>query len=92
MPTVDLGEAGRERGVAGDVDALLADLHDAAHDHVLDERGVEVVALDEPREDVGREIDGVNVLQLAVAAPERSADGVDDDGRRHGVLPKVQKT
>ena len=42
-----LGEAGGEHGVAADVEALVADLHDAAHDHVVDERGIEVVALDE---------------------------------------------
>ena len=62
-----LGEAGGEHGVAADVDALLADLHDAAHDHVVDERGVEVVALDERLERLGGEVDGVPVLQLAVA-------------------------
>ena len=63
VPTVDLGEPGGERGVAADVDALLADLHDAAHDHVLDEGGVEVVALDERSQRVGGEVDGVDVLR-----------------------------
>ena len=29
-----------EDGVAADVEALATDLHDAAHDHVLDERGI----------------------------------------------------
>ena len=42
-----LGPAGGEHGVAADVEALVADLHDAAHDHVLDQGGVEVVALGE---------------------------------------------
>ena len=35
---------------------------------------------------VGREIDGVDVLESAVAASERRAYCVDDDGRRHGCL------
>ena len=77
-----LGEPGGERGVAGDVDALLADLHDATHDHVVDERGVEAVARDDLADHVRGEIDGVHVLELAVAASERRAYGVDDDGRR----------
>ncbi len=81
-----LGEAGRERGVARDVDSLFAHLHDAPHDHVLDERRVEIVALDERAQDVGREVDGVNVLELAVAASEGGTDRVDDDGGGHGGL------
>ena len=82
-----LGEAGGERGVAGDVDALLADLHDATHDHVLD-RGRD-------RRRCGRRAraaraaarsTGCDVLQLAVAAPERRTEGVDDDGVGHECL------
>jgi hypothetical protein len=46
-----VGPAGGEHGGAADVDRLVADLHDAAHDHVLDEGGIEVVALDERLED-----------------------------------------
>ena len=51
--------------------ALLADLHDATHDHVVHERGVEVVALDEGLERLGGEIDGVPAAQLAVPACPR---------------------
>ena len=54
-----LGEAGRERRVAADVERLVADLHDAAHDHVVDQRRVEVVALDERAQRVRGEVDGV---------------------------------
>jgi len=39
-----LGPAGREYRPAPHVEGLLADLRDAAHDHVVDEGGVEVVA------------------------------------------------
>ena len=38
---------------------------------------------------VGGEVDGVDVLQLAVAASERGADGVDDDGGGHGCLQRA---
>ena len=48
---------------------LVADLHDAAHDHVVDERGVEVVALDEGPQRVGGEVDGVPARQAAVRRP-----------------------
>ena len=86
-----LGQTGGERGVAGDVDALLADLHDATHDHVFDERGVDAVALDDRAHHVGREIDRVDVLESAVATSERRAYCVDDDGRRHGCLLETEQ-
>ena len=86
VPTVVSGKPGGERRVAADVDALLADLHDAAHDHVLDQRGVDAVAVDERLEHVRGEVDGVRVLELAVAASEGGANGVDDDGGGHGGL------
>src|SRR5438105_305404 len=71
------------------VEGLLADLHDAAHDHVLDESGIEVVAGDEGLERLGGEIDRVPVLQLPVPAADGRPDGVDDDGVRHVVTPVV---
>ena len=40
----DSGQPGREHRAATDVERLFADLGDAAHDHVVDQRGVEVVA------------------------------------------------
>ena len=87
VPTTDSGKPGGEGGVAADVDRLVADLHDAAHDHVLDQGGVELVALDERTERVGGEVDGVGVLELAVPASEGGADGVDDDcGGHWGLL------
>ena len=75
-----LGKASRKGGVAADVQALLARLHDATHDHVLDQRRVEVVALDQGTERLRREVDRMPVLQLPVALPSRGADGIDDDG------------
>ena len=82
-----LGEARSQGRVAGDVETLGPGLHDAAHDHVLDQRGVEVVALDESLQGLGREVNGVPVLQLPVALASGGADGVDDHGSRHGPAP-----
>ena len=82
-----LGEAGGQGGVAAHVEALLADLHDAAHDHVLDEGGIEVGAGDERPEGLGGEVNRVPVLQLAVPAAHGRPDGVDDDGGRHVATP-----
>src|SRR5262249_39802590 len=65
--------------------------HDAAHDHVLDECGIEVVALNQRLERVGGEVDGVNVFELAVAASEWCADSVDDDGVGHCGLHNEEK-
>jgi hypothetical protein len=76
--------AGGEHGGAADVERLLAHLHDAARDHVVDQGGVEVVALHERLQGLGGEIDGVPVAQLAVALPPGGANGIDDDGGGHG--------
>ena len=81
-----LGPAGGEDGVAADVDALLADLHDAAHDHVVDESGIEVVALDERLEHLGGQVGGMPAAELPVALATGGADGIDDDGIGHGDL------
>ena len=64
-----LGEPGGERRVATHVDGLVADLHDTAHDHVFDQRRVEVVAGDERPQRVRREVDGVHVLELPLRFP-----------------------
>ena len=82
-----LGEPGGQDGAAADVERLLADLHDAAHDHVVDQGGVEVVALDEGLQGLGAEVGGVPVAELAVALAPGGANGVDDDGVSHGVSP-----
>ena len=89
-----LGPAGGEHGVAGDVHALLADLHHAAHDDVVDDRRVDAGAVDERLQRLGGEVDRVPVLELAVALPERGADGLDDHGGGHrpSLLPNVPAT
>ena len=73
-----VGEARGERGVAPDVQGLVAHLHDAAHDHVVDQRGIEIVAVDQCTQRVGGEVDGMPAREHAVAATERRPDGVDD--------------
>ena len=78
-----LGEAGREHGVAPDVDRLLADLHDATHDDVVDEGRVEVVALDERLQRLGGQVHGVPAAKLAVALSAWGAYCVDDHGGGH---------
>jgi hypothetical protein len=83
-----LGEPGRQHGVAADVEALVPDLHDAAHDHVVDALGVELVALDELLQDLTGEVGGVPPRQLSVALAAGGADGVDDDGGGHGFAPQ----
>ena len=73
-----LGPAGGQHRVAPDVERLLADLHDAAHDDVVDDGRVEVVALLEGSQHVGRQIGGVPPLQLPVPLAARGPDRVDD--------------
>ena len=77
-----LGEAGGERGVARDVDALLADLRDAAPQDVVDERGVDPGTGDEGVEHGGRQVAGVHSRQrlARLADADRRTNGSDDDG------------
>ena len=81
-----LGEPGGEGGVAAHVDCLVPHLHDAAHDHVLDQSRVEARALDQSIQRERGEVDGMDVLERAVPPPLGGADGVHDDGRGHGSL------
>ena len=61
---------------------------DAAHDHVLDQRGIDARALDQRLQRVCGQIDGVDGLKGSglLAAAERGADGVDDDCFTHGMV------
>ncbi len=78
-----LGEPGGEGRVARDVHRLLAHRHGAAHDHVLHQRGVEVVADQQGGEGLGGQVGGVPARERAAAAPHRGADGIDDHCIRH---------
>jgi len=81
-----LREPGREHGVAAYVQALGPDLHDAAHDDVLDQGGVEVVALHQGLQRLRGQVSRVPSRQLAVALSSGGADGIHDDGAGHGLL------
>ena len=77
------GPARREHDVASDVEGLLAHLGDAAHDDVVDERRVEVVAARERAQRLGRQVDRVPVPQFPVALTPRGANGIHDDRSWH---------
>src|SRR5690606_9450981 len=79
-----LGPAGGEHRVATDVERLGAGLHDAPHDDVVDQGGVQVVALRQGLEGLGGEVDRVPAGQGAVAATAGCADDVDDHCVGHG--------
>ena len=73
-------ETRRDPGVARDVGALLAPLGDAPTDDIVDDRGVDIVALEQVLQRVAEQVGRVPVGQRALALSERSADRVDDDG------------
>ena len=81
------GQPGGQHGVAADVDRLGAGLHDAAHDHVVDQRRDRSVALDQGVEGLGGQVGRVPPRQLAVALAPGGADGIDDHGGGHGAAP-----
>ena len=72
---------GLEPGVAGDVDALLAELLHTAGDDVLDLGGLDAGPLDHLVVGLGEQARGVGVLVVAlllVPAPDRQAGGLHD--------------
>ena len=78
-----VGKARGEGGVAPDVHGLLSDGHRAPVDDVFDQRGVEVVALDECAQRLGGEVDRVPTGEPPVPLPDRGPDDIDDHGARH---------
>src|SRR5262249_15414579 len=85
------GEAGRQPGIAADVQALLADLAHTAEDHVLDLTGLDAGAVDQLLEDHRTQDDGVEVLELAIPLSERRPDALDDDRFTHEPASKTRK-
>ena len=90
VPTMFSGKPAASAALRPTLTRLVTDLHDAAHDHVLDQRRVDARALDEGLERVRGQVDGVGVRELAVAAAERAADCVDDDCGGHVVPPDAR--
>ena len=86
----DSGQPGREDRVAADVERLLGHLHDAAHDHVVDQGRVQLVALGQGLEGLGGQVHGVPVAELPVALPAGGPDGVNDDCGGHGVSSQTR--
>ena len=77
-------QAGGEPGGAGDVEALLADLADAAADDLADLGRVDAGAVDDRPLDDAEQLGRVHAGQAAAAAPDGRADGIDDDDVRIG--------
>lgn len=80
------GKSGREQGLPPGGGGLFAGLVDAADEDVVDQAGIEVVAGDEPGQDLGEQIAGVHPGQRSLrSAPSGGgSDGVDDDSAGHG--------
>src|SRR4051794_26782125 len=68
-----LRPAGRQDRSAGDVEGLLADLHDAAPDDVVDQCRVDTGPLDDRLQDQGRQVSGVDAREAAVALADGGA-------------------
>jgi hypothetical protein len=83
------GETGDQRGVARDVEPLLAQLVHAPQDDVLDLRGIDAHALDDLGEGESGQIVRANGRQPAIAFSHGCAHGPDNDGFPHGVLHLV---
>ena len=73
-------QSGRDPRVAGDVAALLPRLGDAAADDVVDQGGIEVVAVDHRAQHEAEQIGGVPTGERTLALPESGARAIDDDG------------
>ncbi len=85
------GKPGSQCSGAGDVEGLLTGLRHAARDHVVDQRGVEIVASEKGAEGLGEKVCGVHAGECTarLAAPGSGADGVHDhcvDGHERNSL------
>jgi len=69
--------------VARDVVGLLTDLHHAAHDHVLDQSGIDPGAIDQLVQHLGGEIGRMPAGEAAPLAPARGPRGGDDISLGH---------
>lgn len=80
---------GGNRGHTAEVRALLADRRDAAENHVVDEPGVESVAIAHGRERLGGKLDRRDLVKAPVRAPSaaRRAHVVVDIGVLHWNSP-----
>jgi hypothetical protein len=71
-----VGEACAEHGATGDIEALLATLAHACPVHVVDERGVEALPVDQGAQRAGQQIGGMDAgclaARLAVAGRVRT--------------------
>src|SRR5262249_29274816 len=77
------GQAGDQRGIARNVEALLAELVDAAKNDVLHLGRVHADAADEITQDQRREVVGANGRELPVLFADGGANGSDDDSVSH---------
>src|SRR6267142_1858930 len=75
-----------EHRAARDVEPLLADLRDAAHDHVVDVLRLEPRVGQRRRERLRQQIDGVELRQRSLPLPARGSHRIDDDRFCHHVL------
>src|SRR6185503_5416175 len=71
-------QPGRDPGVARDVAALLAGLRDASAHDVVDNRGIEVVAITHGAQHETEQIGGMPAGERALALAESGARAVDD--------------
>jgi hypothetical protein len=91
-------QPGSDPGVPGHVAALLPCLRDAAPDDVVDEPGIDVVAVEELAQRVGEQVGRVPSGERALPLADRSAQRVDDDGFArlhediHGTAPGSWRT
>ena len=83
LPRDGEGKPGGEHRAAGDVEGLLADLRDAAEDHVLHPFSGHPAPLERCAEHVGRQVDGVNSGQAPLPLPAGGPDCIDDEGLGH---------
>ncbi len=85
MPATSTGQAGGDRALARDVEALGALLHGAAHDHVVDLAGFDAGALDRLADrDAAAMRRRLEVVEgAAIGLADRRAGGGDDDGFAH---------
>ncbi len=77
------GKLGSQHGVARDIDRLFAHLADTAHDDIFHQGGIDLRAIHQRVQNLGREIHGVPACETATLFSARRARGRNNVSFRH---------
>src|SRR5437660_8549278 len=76
-------EACGENGIASHIQALLARLDNTSYNNIFNLPGIDSDTINHGLEYLGKQVHRVPVFELPIAAPNRSANGINDNSFPH---------